>query len=161
MNKAWKREVGNSLEWAALEIVKVDTPGLIRYLRKTGERRPSLRDRVESELDSLAVLLCERLPSFASSPTVTTLDGVGVELSEIGDEGSRIGFSSREDTDGVIGSRGCVCGWIDYKGFEEFQGRNRRENGWSEEEEIEAYASSSESSMRTYYPRHSARFRLG
>ena len=29
VNKAWKREVGDSLEWAALDIVRLDTPGLI------------------------------------------------------------------------------------------------------------------------------------
>ena len=49
VNYAWKRSVGESLQWSALEIVWVDSPGFMRYLREHGERRPSLRERVESE----------------------------------------------------------------------------------------------------------------
>lgn len=158
VNKAWKRKVGDSLEWAALDIVKVDTPGLIRYLKKTGELRPSLRERVESELDSLAVLLCEHLSDFASSPKLSSLDAGRIEVSEAGEEESRVGSSSKGGTSSAVKNTGCVCRWIDYTGFENFQERSRKEYDWSEEEEIEAYASSSESSMRAYYPRHAVRF---
>ena len=158
VNKAWKRKVGDSLEWAALEIVRVDTPGLIRYLKRTGELRPSLRERVESELDSLAVLLCEQLSNLVPSPALNAFGANRVEVSDVAEERSRVGSSSRSDTISVVRSNGCACRWIDYKGFENFQGESRIEYGWSEEEEIEAYASSSESSMRAYYPRHVARF---
>ena len=158
VNKAWKRKVGDSLEWAALDIVRVDAPGLIRYLRRTGELRPSLRERVESELDSLTVLLCEQLTNFVSSPTLTALEADRIEVFKAVEEGSRVDSSSRTCTGNVVKNNGCVCRWIDYTGFENFQGKNRSEYDWSEEEEIEAYASSSESSMRAYYPRHVARF---
>ena len=158
MNRAWKEQVGSSLEWAALEMVKVDTPGLIRYLKETGELRPSLRERVESELNSFAVLLCEQLSEFDSSPGLSSLDANNAEKSEAGEEESRVGSSSKRTADNVRRNRGCVCRWIDYTGFERFRERNRNEYDWSEEEEIEAYASSSESSMRAYYPRHAVRF---
>ena len=158
VNKAWKREVGDSLEWAALDIVRLDTPGLIRYLKRTSELRPSLRDRVESELKSLAVLLCEHLSDFVPSQESTSFEADRIEMSETGENGSRDGSSSRSGTNSVAGNRGCVCSWINYTGFENFQGRRGNEYNWSEEEEIEAYASSSESSMRAHYPRHVVRF---
>ena len=158
VNRAWKRNVGSSLEWAALEMVRVDTPGLICYLRKTGELRPSLRERVESELTSLEALLCEQLSDFASSPKLTPLSADDAEMSEAGGEESRIGTLSKRATGNVERDRDCVRRWIDYTGFEKFQDKIRNEYDWSEEEEIEAYASSSESSMRVHYPRHAVRF---
>jgi hypothetical protein len=42
---------------------------------------------------------------------------------------------------------------------EEFPGRDRSEFYRSEEEEIEAYSSSTDSSMRVYYPWHLVRVR--
>ena len=42
VNKAWRGKVGTSLEWAALEMVRVDAPGLARYLKRKGERGSSL-----------------------------------------------------------------------------------------------------------------------
>ena len=53
--------MSNSLEWAALEMVRVDSPGFLRYLRERRERRPSLQERVESERKLIAVLLAENL----------------------------------------------------------------------------------------------------
>ena len=64
VNRAWKKKVGTTLEWAALEFVRIDSPGFLRLLEKRGEHRPSLRERVESELDSLAVLLKRIFRSF-------------------------------------------------------------------------------------------------
>ena len=61
VNKAWKRSVSNSLEWAALEMVRVDSPGYLRYLRERCERRPTLLERVESERRLIAVLLAENV----------------------------------------------------------------------------------------------------
>lgn len=65
MNRAWRENVAKSLEWAALEVVRVDTPGFVRYLEERRECRPSLRERVEDELKSISVLLSERLVDFA------------------------------------------------------------------------------------------------
>ena len=45
-------------------MVQVDAPGLVRYLVEHCERRPSLRDRVESELQSINFLLVECLEDF-------------------------------------------------------------------------------------------------
>lgn len=42
---------------------------------------------------------------------------------------------------------------------EEFPSRDRSEFSCGEEEEIEAYASSTDGSMRVYYPRHLVRVR--
>jgi hypothetical protein len=53
------------MEWAALEMVRVDTPGFLQFLADRCEPRPSLRERVERELESFTVLLAERLVSFA------------------------------------------------------------------------------------------------
>jgi hypothetical protein len=147
VNRAWRRKVGTSLEWAALEIVRIDTPGLFRYLEKRGERRPSLRERVESELTSLAVLLCEQPSDFVSQPLPSAASEIVVEALGVGDEQSTAGCTPR-------GITGCACNWVDFEQFEEFQDRYRGEYHWSEEEGVEAYASSSEGSLRAYYPRH-------
>ena len=32
VSRAWKRSVGTTLEWAALEVVRVDSPGYVQYL---------------------------------------------------------------------------------------------------------------------------------
>ena len=92
VNRAWKGKVSNSLEWAALEMVRVDSPGFIRYLEKNCESRPSLRDRVESELKSFAVLLCERLSDFSPSPKLRPSKTVDVELAELGEVQSKVDF---------------------------------------------------------------------
>lgn len=147
MNRAWRGKVGTSLEWAALEIVRVDAPGLIRYLERRGERRPSLQERVESELNSLDVLLCEQPSDYVPQPLPSAASVVVVEMPGVGDEQSSTGYTSR-------GVTSCACNWVDFGQFEEFQGRYRKEYNWSEEEGVEAYASSSEGSLRAYYPRH-------
>lgn len=41
VNRAWKESVATTLEWAALEVVWVDTLGYVRYLQNRGERRAS------------------------------------------------------------------------------------------------------------------------
>lgn len=66
VNHAWKESVARSLEWTALEVVRVDIPGLIRYLEERRECRPPLRERVEDELRSISVMLSESLEDFAS-----------------------------------------------------------------------------------------------
>ena len=152
VNKAWRGKVGTSIEWAALEMVRVDAPGLVRYLGRKGERCPGLRERVESEMNSFAILLGERLLEFTPSLVSASLDEGGPVEVVVGESMNRV--LEKKMTDIPSECVTCPCRWIDYGGFEEFQSRNRREYDWSEEEEIEAYASSSEGSFRAYYPRH-------
>ena len=42
VNRAWRDCVGNTLEWAALDMVRVDTPGSVRYLLIHNKVQPSL-----------------------------------------------------------------------------------------------------------------------
>lgn len=65
VNRAWRENVAKSLEWAALEVVRVDTLGFVWYLEERRERWPTLRERVEDELKSISVLLSEHLVDFA------------------------------------------------------------------------------------------------
>ena len=130
--------------------MRVDTPGLIRYLEKRGERRPSLRERVENELNSLAVLLCEQPSDFVFQLLPSAGNEIDVEIPGVGDEHSSSSCTPR-------GITGCACNWVDFEQFEEFQNRYREEYNWSEEEGVEAYASSSKGSVRAHYPRHSLR----
>ena len=44
VNRAWRDRVGTTVEWTALEVVRVDAPGYLRYLAEHGERRPSLQE---------------------------------------------------------------------------------------------------------------------
>lgn len=85
VNKAWRDKVSTTMEWAALEMVRVDSPGFLQFITERCERRPSLRERVESELKFFAILLAERL-------------GESTARSELGEPGSdRLGpVRSRE-----------------------------------------------------------------
>jgi hypothetical protein len=65
VNRDWKKSVALTLEWAALEVVRVDSPGYIQFLKDRGERRPSLQERAEDELRLIAVLLSECLMEYA------------------------------------------------------------------------------------------------
>ena len=70
VSRAWKRRVGATREWAALEMVRLDSPGLIRYLSARCEARPSLRDAVACELRSINFLLAECLEDFSAQSEV-------------------------------------------------------------------------------------------
>lgn len=146
VNKAWKRSVSNSLEWAALEMVRVDSPGFLRYLRERRERRPSLQERVESERRLIAVLLAENLVESLEQP------GLKVQR-EPSDKRDPAGAWREDHRAGELTSRFGVGNrrLIDFGGFE-----SGRDDGicWCEESDFEADASSSESSVRVYYPRH-------
>ena len=61
VSHAWRKGVGETREWAALEMARLDSPGLIRYLAAHCEVLPPLRDRVESELRAISFLLTECL----------------------------------------------------------------------------------------------------
>lgn len=107
MNRAWRRKVGTTLEWAALEMVQIDAPGLIRFLENRGERHPSLWERVESELNSFAMLLVERLSDFTSKMEGTQLDADRLE--SVGSK-ERLGFVELA-SEGVSSeaARRCPC----------------------------------------------------
>lgn len=68
VSRAWKENVARSLEWAVLEVVRVDTPGLTQYLEERQERKPPLQEQVEDELRSTLVLISEPLMDFAPQP---------------------------------------------------------------------------------------------
>jgi hypothetical protein len=65
VSRAWKKSVAMTLEWAALEMVRIDSLGYIRFLKERREHRPSLQDRVENELRSIMVLLSECLVEYS------------------------------------------------------------------------------------------------
>ena len=69
VNHAWKESVARLVEWTALEVVRVDTTGMIRYLEERRECLPPLRERVEDELRSISMLLSDTLEDFASQST--------------------------------------------------------------------------------------------
>ena len=46
---------------ASLDMVRVDTSSLVRYLSRHGKHRPPLQERVESEFRSYRLFLPERL----------------------------------------------------------------------------------------------------
>lgn len=142
VNRSWRENVAKSLEWAALEVVKIDTPGLVRYLEDRQECRPSLRERVEAELLSISVLLSEDLMDFV--PQSRSVRAGADEFLET--------WGPVEDAPKLI--------W----------GAMRTSNPWSANEYVdseieeseescvdEARNSSSEDSLRVYFPRHSLR----
>lgn len=145
VNRAWKRSVGVSLHWAALEIVRVDTPGLTRYLTEQGERRPSLRERVEGEMKSVTVLLAEDLASYSAGSNWSAV-------------------SWRPDEDYWSESQGDESGGhsCTYKRNllvypDELWDESSEESFRYMAREFDASTSSSEGSLRVYYPRHVVR----
>lgn len=152
VNKAWKEKVGTTVEWAALEMVRLDTPGYLRLLAERRERRPSLQERVEREVRAFTILLSEHLVNYSSHLEMVSSWEDSLELIEDG-RGRRSARIESEElgagnpSDCSCGRKRCAycesCGEIDGSGYVR-----------SEEEEVEAYASSSDSSMMVYYPRH-------
>jgi hypothetical protein len=65
VSRAWKKSVAMTLEWAALEMVRINSPGYIRFLKERREHRLSLQERVEDELRSITVLLSECLVEYS------------------------------------------------------------------------------------------------
>ena len=144
VSHAWKRSVSLTLQWAALEMVRIDSPGYLRFLRERGERRPSLQDRVEDEMRSLSVLLSEHLADFSLQLGGNTLK---VEDYEFGDESG----SSTASSVKIV----CVCRCPVSSCMTRDHAPNRSRCQQSNREEFwETDTSSSGSSMRTYFPRH-------
>lgn len=146
VNRAWKNEVGKTIEWAALEMVRLDSPGYLLFLAERGERRPSMQERVEVELNALMVLLSECLESVVvrsrelQSGTVI--------------QGSAEGDRRRHWKD-------CMCrrGWAPYQEMSSDIREIEFSRSEDEEEESEAYASSTDSSLSVCYPRHVLRIK--
>ena len=145
VSRDWRRGVALTLEWAALEVVRIDSPGYIRFLKEHGERRPSLQERVEDELQSITVLLSESLVEFASRT-----EGVQnrTEIDNQDDEGPNSAECSIE----VVGP--CMWTRFPYTGEIASEGDSKQsERGETETESV----ASTESSLRVYYPRHQLR----
>ena len=139
VSRAWKEGVGTTLEWAALEFVRIDSPGFTRYIDSRGERRPSLRERVEDELASFSQLLSEQLADY-----VTQSDEFRDETCD---------FEEGRDSSGSSGEIGYACVRSEFPCRKDLRSRDVSEyREWSEK-----YDSSSEESMRVYYPRHRMR----
>lgn len=144
VSRAWKESVATTLEWAALEVVRVDSPGYIRYLRGRGERRSSLQERVKDELRAISVLLSERLEDFTPQS-----EKAGLKKSSC--ECDNRDWNSTNDAVDLVGAcrlegypycgNACSC---DGSVCDQDEGRG------SEEECV----TSSGSSLRTYFPRH-------
>ena len=144
VSRAWKESVATSLEWAALEIVRVDAPGYLQYLRDRHECPPSLQERVEDELRSISVLLSECLTDFTLRS-----EAVRSRPQNFG-EGER-DQNSIGDLDDVA----CDCMWTGYPCVDRLSSNSDRVCDQSEiEMEEEACASTSESSMSALFPRH-------
>lgn len=152
MNRAWRERVSTTLEWTALEWVCVDSPGFLQLISERCERRPPLRERVESELRNFAILLEEDLGKYSatSKPRWPVIEGLG-SVRSVRSRRSRKSASRELDSE-VSSSSGRSCRkteWISLKGS---FGREIEE---SEDEIFEEYAASSlDSSMMVWYPRH-------
>lgn len=152
VSRSWKEKVGTSMEWAALEVVRLDSPGYLRYLAERRERRPSMQERVETEMSALRVLLSERLDSFGnrSEKVQPYVDGLGMAMegprrhqAEIGSEESEV------DSFSV-----CNCRrWRD-ESCESSADMRGGDLYRSEDGQVVMYASSTDDSLREYYPRH-------
>ena len=142
VSRAWRESVARSVEWAALEVVRVDSPGLNRYLEKRGERRPPLRERVEDELRFLSVLLSENLTDFTSE--------------SVDRHSAR---SSNRQTWSSFGSWiECACVEVKVPYTGEFLDCSESECELCEEPESdEVWSPSTEDSLRVYFPLHLVR----
>lgn len=144
VNRSWRERVSTTVEWAALEMVRVDTPGFLRYLADRGERRPSLQERVESEVWAFKLLLSEHLWSVSGRPEMVQ------SRAERQSRKSDTSSESEGYSKGIRRRR-------NYEGSASGTSSTSREVDWSEEEDIEACVSSTDSSMQVYYPRHVVR----
>lgn len=157
VNKAWREKVSTTVEWAALDMVRVDTPGLLQFLADRGEHRPSLRERVENELASFTVLLAEPLESFSNqSEVIQSRDESLRSLKEEKGRDVTKGISRRTEDKRSNGYY-TVCREIDSVYPEGSLDNSSDDSYQGEREEIETCVSSSASSLRVYYPRHSVR----
>lgn len=147
MNCAWKNGVSTTLECTALDMVRVDTPGFVRYIAEHCECRPPLRDCVQSELESFKLLFIECLANFKIRSEA--------ESREIGRLNSSANSGSNLDR-WKEGSRNQLCvGEIEYLDPRYFLDYYQSDIVWKEEEGFdETNTSCSEGSMIAYFSRH-------
>lgn len=147
VNRAWRGKVAGSLEWAALEVVRVDTPGLTRYLEERQERRPPLRERVEDELRAITVLFSKNLAELSSQSAFLRVE-IGASRT---DAGTCSSTGDRVEFDRSNLEIGCPCcgEMYHYSGSESEQGEEVGLN--------ESWSSTSESSLRVFFPCHTVR----
>jgi hypothetical protein len=105
-------------------------------------------------LTAFTILLEEQLLNFADH-SESIQSGTG----SLGPVGGGRRRHSMETISGELESEGthshCYpCGATRFAYYERFLDRDRSDIDQSEEEEVEAYASSMDSSMGVYYPRH-------
>ena len=146
VSRDWKRSVALTLEWSALEVVRIDSPGYVRFLKERGERRPALQERVEDELRSIKALLSECLLDY--SPRIERARSKAGVLSQRED-----GSNSTEDLFEVV----CPCEWKGFQYTDEVEfGSDSELSGRGEIEEESVV--STDSSQRVHYPRHQLRY---
>lgn len=156
VNRAWRNQVGNTIEWAALEVVRLDSLGYLRFLAESGERRPSMQERVERELSALRFLLSESLGSAIWSKERQAEPSIrGLSERE-----SRPHWTTMKDVQSKEETwSNCMCR-IKCP-LNERMGTDIREAEASrseeEDDEDEGYTSSTDSSLAVYYPRHALR----
>lgn len=144
VSRAWKKNVAVTLEWAALEVVRIDSPGYLRFLRDRRERRPSLQERVEDEVRSITVLLSESLVEYSPKSetirsTTTGHEYDGEDLISAGD----------------LVESGRDCRWIGDIYIGEICSSSESDSGQKVTQWLgENSASSAGSSLRAYFPRH-------
>ena len=159
VSRAWKREIEKTIEWAALEIVRLDAPGYLLLLAERTERRPSMQERVEAELRALRILLSECLESVAVRSSEMQ-SGIVIQKSVRRDKRPHWTeqLAKRAESEAW---RDCMCEreWVPYQEISSDNSEIEFICSDEEEEESETYASSTDSSLQVCYPRHEVRFR--
>ena len=112
---------------------------------------------MESELSAFTILLSEHLVSFASRSemVLSRIDKLRAIEGERWRHLAKVGFEESESED----PSNCSCKRRRCAYHEGCTNTGRSEFDRTEEEEVEAYASSTDSSMRVYYPHHLVRVR--
>ena len=130
------------MEWSALEVVRVDSHGYLRYLGNRCERRPSLQERVEDELKSISVLLSEQLADYTLRPGG---DWLRANVHEFGDDGESSTTSAAE----IV----CACHWPGCLYAVSSHDFSRDDYEQSDRERFWDTDTSTSGGSRTYFPR--------
>ena len=64
VNRGWRKFVTTTLEWNALEVLRLDQSSYNCYVRRSGRRRASLTEQLRTEISNLRFLLSKDLSSF-------------------------------------------------------------------------------------------------
>lgn len=57
VNHSWSNFVGGNVDWSSLIFFRVDDPGILRHIRTSRARRPSLNERFTWEVSDLRVIM--------------------------------------------------------------------------------------------------------